>query len=115
MTYNSNERMQIVFISGGPRGRGELVFVDWVEDGAERQLLDDMERFATDKLGILATAYATHRDVNHFFRKHAGDHHHHNGWFKLTPAVMRGIAGEIKRERAEMQTARWMGELRQAA
>jgi hypothetical protein len=109
MKQNSNGL--IVFISTGQRERGELAYVDWVECGSELGLLDDMQRFATEKLWVLATADATKRDVDRFRRAHKSDRQFGN-WFKLTPAVMRGLIGEIKRERAELRTTR---ELRQAA
>ena len=101
----------IVFISSGPRGRGDLVFVDWVKRGEELELLDNVQRFATDKLWVLATASATKRDVARFLRAHKSGRHQGN-WFKFTPAVMRGLVGEIKRERVELRTTR---EFRQAA
>jgi hypothetical protein len=103
MKQKSNEGL-IVFISSGPRGRGDLVYVGWAENGGELQLLDDMQRFATEKLWVLATASASKRDVTRFHRAHKGDRHH-GSWFKLTPSVMRGIVGEIKRERAELRVA----------
>lgn len=104
MKQQSNAGL-IVFITSGPRGRGDLAYVDWVEEGSELQLRDDVQRFATEKLWVLATASASKRDVTRFHRAHKGDRHHGN-WFKLSPSVTRGIVGEIKRERAVLRAVR---------
>jgi hypothetical protein len=88
------------------------VYVNWVEEGYDLALLRDVKRHAPiGHLGVLAVAFATKCDVGRFYQVHESDHHYGN-WFKFTPSMMRGLVGEIKRERAELQAEQ---EHRQAA
>jgi hypothetical protein len=114
MAGNTNERGTMVFLSGGGwRGWGELVYVDWVEFGGEHGLLDKVQQFATEDL-LIYVVDATPRDVARFRRAHKADRHFGN-WFKVTPAVMRGIVNEKKRERDELRAWRRARSLQRAA
>jgi hypothetical protein len=81
----------------GKRGPSQQVLIQWTPYGHELELREHVQSTTSERMWVLAVAFATLREVERFRAKH-NKSREFGHWFKRTDALIRDMAALVRSE-----------------